>query len=185
MNISGCDERPAILFFDLHDAVERVLASLAFFYVMYEMHDFLAMRAIKFPVQCNKSGGIIILYALTCGTDLLMRTAWGFKPLPAPLLEHRAALWTYGRLRHLQSCPVGIMHALLEELVMPGNLTEAGGSGMRAHGKILLCKSHLLFAKDDDRVCHQGLRVCAFRPTREKINSVSDYADILSMECSA
>ncbi len=63
------------------------------------------------------------------------------------------------------------MHALLEELVMPGNLTEAGGSGMRAHGKILLCESHLLFAKDDDSVCHQGLRVCALRQTREKVNS--------------
>ena len=51
MNISRCYQCRTIFFFDCHDAVKRVLGTLACFHVMHEMHDIVAMSDKKHPLQ--------------------------------------------------------------------------------------------------------------------------------------
>src|SRR3990172_5401327 len=133
MHVSGGHQRHVGLFLHRHDAFERVLGPFAFFLVVYEIHDSVAMRKKEHSLQGKITCRKMVMLAMACRTGFLMCTCRCFHPLPAPCMKHRAALRTYGRLRQLSLQFISIMHTLLEDTVMALDLTEAGGNSIGVH----------------------------------------------------
>ena len=133
MDIGCGNQYSAVFFFDCHDPLERMLGAFTLLDVLCQVQYFLAMSEKKFTLQGQKTGRILVVYAMTGGTDLLVGSRLSLLPVPAPFMKYRAALGTHTRLRDLRSCLIGIMHPLLEHLVAAGDLAKTGGSGMRAH----------------------------------------------------
>src|SRR5665811_2095963 len=125
MNIGGAHQCFALFFFYGHDAFERVFCPFMFLMVVHQMHDFVAMRLEEVTLHVQKTGGIMVVDAMTDRAGFLMRICRGQQPLPASLMKYRTALRTDRRLRRLGTGFVGIVHALLKEIVLPGNFLEA------------------------------------------------------------
>src|SRR5665647_1647280 len=95
--------------------------SLALLMVTYQMHDFVAMGLKELALHAQETGGKMIVDAVTGRAGFLMCICRCRQPLPATLVEYRAALRTDGGFVQLAFCLVGVVYTLLKEVVVPGD----------------------------------------------------------------
>src|SRR5690242_18913739 len=125
MDIGGRHQGSPVFFFNGHNAIERMLDLFTLFHIVNDVHDFTLMCGIELATQRNEASGEIILDTLAGRAHFLVGAFGRFAPLPAPFMKYGAATGTHSGFRQFVPSPVGIMDALLEELVMSGNLVKA------------------------------------------------------------
>lgn len=123
-------DRALLALVDRHDPVERVLLALVPGLVAHEVQDVVAVRGEERALDRERAGGQLLARAPARRTDDLVRVGWRLAPLPAALVERRAAAFARGGLAILAGGLVGVVpEGVVDARAVPLDAAVRRGGG--------------------------------------------------------